>query len=991
MATIDSVCFCISLVAAAWLVHLFPISTAHDRPVHLIVFGLFSCSFAVVSATKALPTLFQPPGLEKPQYEAVPLEDLGHALERLEPTKPSTRQDGKVRISVLAAAVVALSLRIELYRRIGKATECTMDNVEVFLPFLLACYDAARSQRPLALEQDDRPDSSIYDGIRMALKRFILRPRTRYLLPILLVSYGAYLAQGLWSSSNSTYICPIVTGEPRTVPAMQVIALFLDLCLVLLVYESSPKSNGRGLSGRRYAVLWSSAIFATAVIWSVVASIVYVFKPEYRNWLLLLRPGVEFSTFVAMFGHILLFCLFCISTLHSIMTHGALDMSLYLTALMTMIPGFEFIWSHRNPFPPTPLSTTTFSFLFVFWGWLAYRHSQQAVGDRTPLSASRQTLLFLLLCILIFPALRKNSYVHYHPIDMLIYDAKIHHDNYLQSVGSTSSLSDTVARYKQRYNRNPPPGFDVWFEYARNKSILIVDEFDQIYEDLLPFRTISPASLRKQTWEMVSNPWNEISGITIRNGNAAVQENVIPTHRWMLEGVAALINSFARHLPDMDLAFNINDESRVAVPYSDINHLRDQARAEDKSGGAGFSPDRASGWLPIPENVLTDTVFRDMSFRNTFRAFGSVGCPPSSTARQSQHIYSQAHVCGPCVAKHSLGQFVSNWSEAADICHQPDMAYLHGFYLSPAAFKSSYQLMPVFSQSKPHGYNDILYPSAWNYMDKVRYEPSDSKGVPGEEGYTPGNPDPPFDQKVNVLFWRGATSEGVSGGDHSWRGMTRQRLVHMTNNLTTSSHDRFAVLLPNPANYKKYKYQILDGPAAKELGLETDIAIVDRIARCGGVGLHDCTDQEAEFGLVGPSDFQEHWRYKFLFDLDGAGFSGRFLPFLQSRSLPFKTALFREWYDSRLTAWLHFVPQDIRLHGVWSTLSYFAGVNGTMFGQQIRWKGHDKEAELIAEGGRKWASEVLRKEDMEVYFFRLLLEWGRLTDDKRDELGFVLE
>lgn len=193
-----------------------------------------------------------------------------------------------------------------------------MDNVEVFLPFLLACYDAARSQRPLALEQDDRPDSSIYDGIRMALKRFILRPRTRYLLPILLVSYGAYLAQGLWSSSNSTYICPIVTGEPRTVPAMQVIALFLDLCLVLLVYESSPKSNGRGLSGRRYAVLWSSAIFATAVIWSVVASIVYVFKPEYRNWLLLLRPGVEFSTFVAMFGHILLFCLFCISTLHSV-------------------------------------------------------------------------------------------------------------------------------------------------------------------------------------------------------------------------------------------------------------------------------------------------------------------------------------------------------------------------------------------------------------------------------------------------------------------------------------------------------------------------------------------------------------------------------------------------------------------------------------------------------------------------------------------------
>jgi hypothetical protein len=25
---------------------------------------------------------------------------------------------------------------------------------------------------------------------------------------------------------------------------------------------------------------------------------------------------------------------------------------------------------------------------------------------------------------------------------------------------------------------------------------------------------------------------------------------------------------------------------------------------------------------------------------------------------------------------------------------------------------------------------------------------------------------------------------------------------------------------------------------------------------------------------------------------------------------------------------------------------------------------------------------------MEVYFFRLLLEWGRLTDDNRDNIGF---
>jgi hypothetical protein len=44
---------------------------------------------------------------------------------------------------------------------------------------------------------------------------------------------------------------------------------------------------------------------------------------------------------------------------------------------------------------------------------------------------------------------------------------------------------------------------------------------------------------------------------------------------------------------------------------------------------------------------------------------------------------------------------------------------------------------------------------------------------------------------------------------------------------------------------------------------------------------------------------------------------------------------------------------------------------------------------MIAEEGRKWANQVLRKEDMEIYFFRLLLEWARLTDDNRENLGFA--
>ncbi|KAL2444785.1 hypothetical protein ABEF95_017254 [Exophiala dermatitidis] len=928
MTSLDSLCYYALLLSAGWLAHLFPSSTAHDRPIHLLILALTACAFALPGITKAVPRLFHSPETPQGDYTALPLDELGPANGKPDPpTSASTRprQGGKVRISLLAAAVSALCVRIELYRRILDAPECTIDSVEVFLPFLLAAYDALRTQRPRNIQEEDKPESSIYDIMREKLRTYLLQPRIRYLPSLFLVSYGCYRTQDMWLPLKSTYICPIVTGETKTIPAFQSAALAVDLCLAIIVYETLPKKDGRGLSGRR-----------------------------------------------------------CV-----IMNYGVLDVTLQLAALITMIPAVEFIWERKNPFPPTP-TLTTLSLLLVFLGRWSYHRIQKALGETDVIKPARQVVLFILLCCLMIPAWWKMGYVHFHPIDLLIYDATLHHDDYMKSFGNTTSLLDCVTRYKRRYNRNPPPGFDIWFEYAKNKSALLVDEFDQIYEDLLPFRAIPPADLRRQSWEMVSNPWNEISGITIRNGKATVQDNVLPTHRWMLDGVAVLINSFAQYLPDMDLAFNLNDESRVAVPYSDLKFLREKGRLE-RSGRATWSDDRAAGWSPIPEHEFAETVFHDMSFRNTFRQFGSVGCSPSSLARRSPPTSSRAHICGSCVAPHSLGQFVGNWSDAADICHQPDMAELHGFYLSPAAFKTSHQLMPVFSQSKPHGFNDILYPSAWNYMDKVIYAPTEPKGTPGEDNYDPGFPDLPFEQKENVLFWRGATSEGVSSGNRAWRGMARQRLVHMANNLTTSSHDQVTVLLPNPANHAKYKYQVLPGPAVKGLGLNTDIAIVDRIARCGGVGLHDCHDQEAEFNLVGPSDFQAHWRYRFLFDLDGAGFSGRFLPFLQSRSLPFKTALFREWYDSRLTPWLHFVPQDIRLHGVWSTLAYFAGVNGTMFGQNIRWQPHLKEADMIAQAGRDWAAKVLRKEDMELYFFRLLLEWGRLTDDRRDELGFDLD
>lgn len=290
-----------------------------DWPLHTVILAFGACSFLLLSASKALPDLFSPPVFKDTAYTAVPLDDLTSVTPRLHERSShpgTTFHNGRVRISVLCASVCTLSVRLELYRRISEASECTINSVEVYLPLLLAIYDAARFQRPVNFESEEKPDQNVYESMSVALRRYILRPRTRLLLPAFLLSYGSYLVLGLWTSSNSTYICPVVVGDARTIPLMQICALFLDWCLAVLVYEMSPRSDGSGLSGRRMAILWSSTMIGVVAVWSFVALMVYIFKPEHRSWLLLLDSPTIFGVLAAMIGQAFIFSLLCITSLH---------------------------------------------------------------------------------------------------------------------------------------------------------------------------------------------------------------------------------------------------------------------------------------------------------------------------------------------------------------------------------------------------------------------------------------------------------------------------------------------------------------------------------------------------------------------------------------------------------------------------------------------------------------------------------------------------
>jgi hypothetical protein len=374
-----------------------------------------------------------------------------------------------------------------------------------------------------------------------------------------------------------------------------------------------------------------------------------------------------------------------------------------------------------------------------------------------------------------------------------------------------------VLTYQQRYSRDPPPHFDKWHEYATARDSIVIDDFDNIEEDLAPFSALSPAELRQRTAEVLAHGQG-MGGVRIRDGKLSIIGEVPGSHRWMLDGAIHMIEKFADFVPDMDLAFNLHDECRVAIPYSQLEVARSNGEHyrehTSDNGEYDFRPDRASTWQEPSEFARTPSYFENAALKPSFQTYGSMSCPTESRARKERR-WDTGAFCSACAAPHSLGAFVANWTLSASLCHQPDLANLHGLNLSPATLLGTHALVPVFSQSRAPGYADIRYPSPWNYMDKAKYEFGESY------------PDPSFAKKDNVLFWRGATSEGFSKTG-SWKGMLRQRFVHLLNNETS----RQPIFLPTGSASGKSEY-VMEKPATIKELLETkvDAGFIDEAAQ----------------------------------------------------------------------------------------------------------------------------------------------------------------
>jgi hypothetical protein len=351
------------------------------------------------------------------------------------------------------------------------------------------------------------------------------------------------------------------------------------------------------------------------------------------------------------------------------------------------------------------------------------------------------------------------------------------------------------------------------------------------------------------------------------------------------------------------------------------------------------------------------------------------GCHPDSLARKAQaetDFDHNPHISLAHTLPHSYKGFVSNFTLSADFCHQPDLQALHGMMINPLSVSATATMFPIFGGSKLPTNNEILLPAPMYWNNEERFSGGDDHGDP-------------WDQKLDEVIWRGVATGGLNTPTN-WKGFQRHRFVALTNSTKVSGAESWEHIPENwampPSQYNLAAQQ--ENQLGKWTSKWSNTAFVDLSCETETEGGH-CAYTDPYFEVVPGMKMSEQFHRKYLPDIDGNSFSGRYRGFLMSTSLPIKATIFREWHDTRLLAWKHFVPMDNRFLDFHAIMEYFLGYEG----ENIKIKGHDKQAEKIATAGQDWANKVLRREDMQIYVLRLLLEYARLGHDNRDKLGWV--
>ncbi|KAJ7231415.1 hypothetical protein B0H12DRAFT_1205072 [Mycena haematopus] len=526
----------------------------------------------------------------------------------------------------------------------------------------------------------------------------------------------------------------------------------------------------------------------------------------------------------------------------------------------------------------------------------------------------------------------------------------------------SSSLPAAVAEYKRRYARPPPAGFDKWYNFALKHNFVMIDEFDAVVDDLEPFWKLEGWELRERAALVGALPSVDLVRVregkadTVRGGDGKWEDSEVSARA---NGFKAMLGKFVKDLPDMDFPINAKAEGRVVVPWEHTQY----------------------------PNVTQDshTILDPGSFRPDWAGSGSVWdawrrtCDPTAPAAgytALESVTAQAHP-GVGTGNAEFAFVRETGAAAVDFCDRPAARYEQGHFFSD--WRVLPVLVPVFSPARAAGFGDIRVPSHYYYGGTKRYTYAwdpinlEQRKVDAMEV--------PWEQKRDVVgAWRGASTGGGSSPPVriSWDGWFQ------TTDATFPS--RFVRM-----SSVGFTYTTVPIPLA---ALNADVMDTAFVKAVVPVGAEHRFGDSTELGVA--------WGYKYLLDLDGMGYSGRFMAFLASDSVPVKATVYDEFFSGWIEPWVHYIPLSPTYAEIYNIVSYFSGPPPSALraaglpllpppplpsAARPQEEG-DRRLRRIARAGKQWKQTIGRTVDMEVYVYRLALEYARLWADDREAMSY---
>lgn len=451
----------------------------------------------------------------------------------------------------------------------------------------------------------------------------------------------------------------------------------------------------------------------------------------------------------------------------------------------------------------------------------------------------------------------------------------------------SQTIEGARVEYLKRYQIPPPNGFDKWFTYARKHESLIIDEFDNLMESLLPFRAYQENQCQfRNTHDLIPG----VLPVCIVNGTVDAGDPSVYHTKDMKNPFIDFTSDFVSELPDMCFYINTFDEPRLVIPIAKHELLVDESNQNHSCEKHEFTNfKRTSIW----EQAV-------------------VPCSNTSAAKNSsvQPIHENVAL-------------VESWDLATDLCYFAE-APPAGMLRCPENMSITSAARPILSAASLSTFSDIMYPTLWRW--RFDAQPADIT---------------PWEEKLSSVGWRGSSNGGYAMGEN-WKQFQRHRMVRLA---TGGSSD------------KPYAMKSTD-----QLQQWLDV----RFTNIEGCEDAACKAMKEELHVVESQNLTETFKNKIVLDMDGHGLSGRFYMLLQSDSAVMKQGIVREWHDSRLRPWLHYIPLSMQMYELEPLLEYLLGEG-------------DDVLKSIAMESKDWAAKALRKQDMRIYMYRLMLELGRKT------------